>query len=307
MKRLEYYTKNNLKTDDEIFNHLLKTLRPGISDWEYFVNWDKAFLNTREIESTLNIMNYLLGKDDFDSEFRYLANTYPIIISMIPVLIVRNGNKSSDYSVVTVNSSSIAEEVFNFSKKTCSEADIDNAIRFIRESGLIRIFQKDGVKNLVDYVLGVEAGLSSNGRKNRGGTAMENVCEALLQGMGVDYISQASAIDIKNKLGFDVKDSEGRRFDFAIKAHGNLYIIEVNCYSSGGSKLDKTASDYRGLQDDLKDQATFIWLTEGRGWLKAKNPLRKTFNHNDFIFNIEMIKNGAFLEAIGRSACHESI
>ncbi|HPF30828.1 MAG TPA: type II restriction endonuclease [Candidatus Saccharibacteria bacterium] len=298
MKRLDYYKQNNLITDDDIFNHLIKTLRPGISDWEYFVNWDKAFYNTRAIESTLNVMNYLLGKEKFDSEFRYLAQKYPEIIAMIPILIVRNGNKSSDYQVVTVNGSSITEEAFNFSGKNHSDEDINKAILFIHNSGLIRIFENDGVKNLVDYVLGVEAGLSSNGRKNRGGKAMENVCDALLQGMNIEYISQASSSDIKNKFGLEINDTDGRRFDFALKVNDKLYIIEVNCYSSGGSKLDKTASDYRGLQDDLRNQATFIWLTDGQGWLKAKNPLHKTFDHNDYILNIEMVNRGAFVEIL---------
>lgn len=298
MKSLDYYKKNGLDTDDSIFNHLIGSLRPGISDWEYFVNWDKAFNNTRAVESTLNIMNYLLGKDDFDTEFRYLANKYPEIISMIPILIVRNGGKTSSYQVVTVSDSNIAEETFDFNSKKYSDDDINRAIYFIRNSGLIRIFANDGVKNLVDYVLGVEAGLSSNGRKNRGGTAMENVCNALLKNMNVDYISQASARDIKDKFGFEINDAEGRRFDFAIKSNNKLFVIEVNCYSSGGSKLDKTASDYRGLQDSLGNQATFIWITDGQGWLKAKNPLRKTFDHNDYIFNIEMVKSGILAEIL---------
>lgn len=298
MKRLNYYKQLGLDTEDSIFNHLIRSLRPGISDWEYFVNWDKAFYNTRAVESSLNIMNYLLGKDDFDTEFRYLAKKYPEIISMIPILIVRNGSKSTNYQVVTVNGSSIGEEVFEFTNNIHSDDDINRAIHFIKNSGLIKIFANDGVKNLVDYVLGVEAGLSSNGRKNRGGKAMENVCEALLRGLNIEYISQASAGDIKNKLGFEINDTEGRRFDFALKFNNKLFIIEVNCYSSGGSKLDKTASDYRSLQDDLKDQATFIWLTDGYGWLKTRNPLRKTFDHNDYILNIEMVNNGAFSEII---------
>jgi type II restriction enzyme len=298
MKLLNYYQNHQLDTEDKVFAYLLSTLRPGITDWEYFVNWDKAFHNTRAIEATLNIMNYLLGKDDFDKEFRYLAKKYPEILAMIPILIVRNGSSSTSYQVVTVNGASITEEVFNFSGRNHSDEDIDKAIQFIKSSGLIRIFAKDGVKNLVDYVLGVEAGLGSNGRKNRGGKAMENVCEALLQGMNIEYISQASASDIKTKFGFDINNTEGRRFDFAIKSNNKLFIIEVNCYSSGGSKLDKTASDYRALQDDLRNQATFIWLTDGQGWLKAKNPLRKTFDHNNYILNIEMVNGGAFAEII---------
>jgi len=299
MITLDFYKNNNLSNDDVIFDYLLSTMRPGVADWEYFVNWEKVFNNTREIETTLNIMNYLLGKEDFGTEFRYLANKYPEILKMIPVLIVRNGAKSSVYHVVTVNGATLTEEAYNFaSSNTPSEEDISNAIKFIERSGLIRVFNQDGVHNLVDYVLGVEAGLSSNGRKNRGGDAMENVCEALLVGMDLDYIRQASATDIFYKFGVKLVGMEGRRFDFATKINDTLFIIEVNCYSSGGSKLDKTASDFRGLQDDLRGQATFIWLTDGHGWLKTKNPLRKAFEHNDYILNIEMINEGALKEVL---------
>ena len=301
MIALDFYKNNNLSNEDEVFNHLLTTMRPGVADWEYFVNWDKVFSNTREIESTLNIMNYLLGKEDFETEFRYLAGKYPEILKMIPVLIVRNGAKSSEYHVVTVNGSSLTEEAYSFASNSApADEDITSAIKFIEQSGLIRIFSNDGVNNLVDYVLGVEAGLSSNGRKNRGGDAMENVCEALLAGMELDFIRQASSSDILKRFGVELRGMEGRRFDFAAKVNDNLFIIEVNCYSSGGSKLDKTASDFRGLQDELRGQATFVWLTDGYGWLKTKNPLRKAFDHNDYILNIEMINHGALKEVLAK-------
>jgi type II restriction enzyme len=298
MKKLDFYDKLSLKNDDDIFEYLLSTMRPGVADWEYFVDWNKVFTNTRNIESTLNIMNYLLGKENFDEEFRYLAGKYPEIMKMIPVLIVRNGAKSSDYNVVTVNGATLTEEAFKFGSITPSPDEIENAIKFIRHSGLIRIFQENGVHNLVDYTIGVEAGLSSNGRKNRGGNAMENVCEALLEGMKLDFLTQASASDIKQKFGVELIGMEGRRFDFVTMSGGELYVIEVNCYSSGGSKLDKTASDFRGLQDELREQATFVWLTDGHGWLKTRNPLRKAFDHNDYIFNIEMVNQGALGELL---------
>lgn len=299
MIALDFYKHNNLSNEDEVFDYLLSTMRPGVADWEYFVDWNKVFSNIRDIEATLNIMNYLLGKKDFAVEFRYLAKKYPEILKMVPVLIVRNGAKSSEYHVVTVNGASLTEEAFNFASRTTpSDEDITSAIKFIEQSGLIRIFKQDGVHNLVDYVLGVEAGLSSNGRKNRGGNAMENVCDALLAGMELDYIRQASPADIQSKFGVQLVGMEGRRFDFATYLNDQLYIIEVNCYSSGGSKLDKTASDFRGLQDELRNQATFIWLTDGHGWLKTKNPLRKAFDHNDYILNIEMINKGALKEVL---------
>jgi type II restriction enzyme len=298
MKWLNYYKQNGLESEDDVFNYLLNTFRQGVADWEYFVNWDKVFSNTRQVEVILNTLNYLLGKDNFEAEFKYLATRHPEIIKAIPVLIVRDGSKSQKYNVATVNGTELVEEKFDFSITNPSTQDIDAAVSFIKNSGLIRVFQKDGVKNLVDYVFGVEAGLSSNGRKNRGGTAMENVSEALLKNLGLNYIPQASPKEIKKQFGIDLDGNDGRIFDFAVLADNGLTIIEVNCYSSGGSKLDKTASDYRGLQDDLRGKATFIWLTDGGGWQKTKNPLRKTFGHNDYVLNIQMIKEGSLTEIL---------
>ncbi len=295
MKKLDFYTEKQLVSEDQIFDYLLETLRPGVTDWEYFVNWEKVFHNVRSIETTLNTMNYLLGKDDFDSEFQYLAGKHPEIISIIPVLVVRNGSGTSGYQVVTVNGSILEDELFDFSKEKSSQ-DIDAALKFIRKSGLIKIFERDGVKNLVDYVLGVEAGLSSNGRKNRGGTGMEKVCEALLTNLGVDYIRQATQSDIEKAFGFKLTGNEGRIFDFVVSSQGTIFIIEVNCYSGGGSKLDKTASDYRSLNSSLRGQCTFVWLTDGFGWRKTKNPLRKTFQEVDYILNVSMVRDGALKE-----------
>ena len=128
---------------------------------------------------------------------------------------------------------------------------------------------------------------------------MENLCEMLLKNLGCNYISQATPADIKKHFDLELNDSEGRQYDFAVVNNGKLFIFEVNSYSGGGSKLDKTASDYRALQDDLRSQATFIWLTDGFGWKKTKNPLRKTFDHNDYIFNVKMVNDGALEEVIG--------
>jgi type II restriction enzyme len=298
MKWLKHYDALGLKNEDNVFNHLIETLRPGVADWHYFVDWNKAFTNTREIEVTLNLLNYLIGKDDFDKEFAYLVEKNPEVLKAIPVLMVRDGNKSTTYNVVTAYGGNLTNEAFNFVNPNPSPEDIKNYIRFIRNTGLIKIFEKDGVKNLVDYALGVEAGLSSNGRKNRSGTSMENVSEALIKATGYDYLAQATSTAIEQKFGVKIANGEGRKYDFAVMTPSGLVIIETNCYSGGGSKLDKTASDYRSLQDDLKGQATFVWFTDGYGWQKTKIPLRKTFDHNDHIFNIEMIKQGALAEVL---------
>jgi type II restriction enzyme len=157
------------------------------------------------------------------------------------------------------------------------------------------------IKNLVDYCFGVEVGFDTNARKNRTGTLMENLVSKFLkefcyENQNFTYIEQATQKRIKEYFNYDIEiDKNSRRFDFALynKSNKKIYLLEVNYYSGGGSKLKATAGEYQYLYDFLKAQnIDFIWITDGKGWLTALNPLEETFNHNDYVINLEMLKNG---------------
>ncbi len=78
-----------------------------------------------------------------------------------------------------------------------------------------------------------------------------------------------------------------------------LYLIEVNYYSGGGSKLKSVAGEFSSLYTLTKSDIThFIWITDGEGWLTAKRPLRETFDHIDYVMNIDMIKQGLLKEIL---------
>jgi len=149
-----------------------------------------------------------------------------------------------------------------------------------------------------DYVFGIEVGLDSNGRKNRGGTTMETIVESLLHPICLEkeipFMVQATAPKIKDKWGVDIEvDKSSRRFDFAIKSKKTLYLIETNFYGGGGSKLKSTAGEYRTLFDYISSQGhQFIWVTDGLGWKKALRPLEETFNYIDYTLNLKMCSTG---------------
>ena len=146
--------------------------------------------------------------------------------------------------------------------------------------------------------------MDTNARKNRTGTSMETICETYVKKLcdkyGYSYISQATAAKIKSEFGRTIHlDKINRRFDFAINTPSNCYLIEVNFYSAGGSKLKATAGEYKELSDMLSTQGLgFIWFTDGKGWNTAKTALQETFEHNDYIFNLDMIKDGVLEEVI---------
>jgi type II restriction enzyme len=163
---------------------------------------------------------------------------------------------------------------------------------------LRRIFDEDGVKNLVDYVLGVEAGVDSNGRKNRGGSAMEKLVEDFVaqscQESGLDYLSEATPAAASREWGITTLESfEGRRFDFVIRNGPRLIPIETNFYGAGGSKLKSVAGEFIELEQRVKSRnLELVWITDGPGWLTTKGPLKTAYLAMDFVMNIELMQQG---------------
>jgi hypothetical protein len=274
------------------FNNLITTFKNSIKTWDYFVNWKKVFGNSSNLEITLNKLNYLLGKENLKDEFKKLYSSNPDIVKALPVLLAVRENKLEVFDKVTKNS-----EFFDFSG---TEKDSEKYYEFLEKSGLARLFQKDGVKNLVDYVMGIEVGLDSNGRKNRGGSLMEEIVESFISELcnknGFEYLSQARSTAIKSKWGVDVKvDKSERSFDFAVFNPKNkkVKLFEVNFYNGGGSKLKAVCGEFKSLHTELKEQnIDFIWITDGLGWFTTKRPLEETYNHNEYVFNLNMLEAG---------------
>ena len=180
---------------------------------------------------------------------------------------------------------------------------IKDYVKFMRESGLFNLLQKHIINNLYDYVLGIEVGLDSNSRKNRGGHLMENLVESYIVKAGykknVNYFKEMYLTEIENKWHLDLSalsanNTSTKRFDFVIKTDKQVYLIETNFYSSSGSKLNETARSYKMLAEEAKkvEGITFIWFTDGIGWNDARRNLEETFAVLDTIYNINDLENG---------------
>jgi len=275
------------------FLKLTSTFKSSIKTWDYLVDWNKVSINSSDLEIVLNKLNYLLGKNDIRGEFFKLFANSPDIVKAFPTLLAVRGSEIEIYEP-----EGRTTEFFDFSET--SKLSAEKYFEFLEQSGLVKLFKEDGVKNLVDYVLGVEVGLDSNGRKNRGGTLMESVVETYIKDFclksGYEYLSQATAKKIDEKWNFKVGvDKSSRSFDFAIynPVTKKLKLVETNFYNGGGSKLKAVCGEFKGLHDELAKQGIdFIWITDGLGWQTAKRPLEETYNHNKYIFNLSMLENG---------------
>ncbi|MCG6553019.1 MAG: type II restriction endonuclease [Candidatus Magnetominusculus sp. LBB02] len=299
MKYMSFYSDVlRCKDNEDVFTFLIANLKPSNMLWSYFVNWDKVLRNTQHVELALNNLNYLIGKDDFDNELRFLLIENPKLAKALPALVVRDGSNKKKFKIlVDYHNKKLVYEDYDFTKDKITDADIEKYLTFIKETGLKDMLVNRKIKNLVDYMIGVEAGLDSNGRKNRGGHAMEDIVGAFIMDLcskkNLRYLKESNAAKIKKEFGYDVPvDKSSRRYDYVIDNGKELFIVETNFYGGGGSKLKSTAGEYRNLFDVFDGKFKFIWITDGLGWRNTKRPLRETFDYSDYIFNLAMLENG---------------
>lgn len=278
---------NNIKRD---FNEWLSKFKSSISDYTYYVDFKKIYRNVDKIKVELNILNSLIGSNDIENEFKNIIVKYPETLECIPVLLAVRSNE-------IFIKDELKEYLFKFNKMVYS---IDDYVRFMKESGLFELLQNHIINNLYDYVLGIEVGLDSNGRKNRGGHLMENLVESYIRKAGIkEYYKEMFISEIENKWNLDLSSISGnnvstKRFDFVIKTDNQVYVIETNFYSSQGSKLNETARSYKMLAEEAKNVngLTFIWFTDGTGWKNARKNLEETFNELETLYNINDLENG---------------
>lgn len=299
MKNLKYYKG---LAEKEAFEDLKNSLQKSITTWGYFVDWEKVKQNVSELNTELNILNSLIGSSNIENDFLSICKKYPEVKSALPILIAVRKKQLKDLPIL-INPGQL--EVLDIKELFEEENDdYENLIKFFRESGLKEIFQDKRIKNLVDYVTGIEVGMDTNGRKNRTGTLMEALVEEEIRNIciknGYEYGTQMTARKVKERWGKEIPtDKARRRFDFVVSTGKELVLFEVNFYRRGGSKLKATAGEYIGLEEIIKSSGLkFVWITDGLGWLSAATYLEEAFIKNDYIFTLKMIKNGILEEVL---------
>ncbi|WP_159990679.1 type II restriction endonuclease [Pelistega ratti] len=248
------------------FNKFLDSFSQTNVKLSDFTDFDKVRTNVKKIELQLNQLNYLLGQSDIEQAIYDVYQANPKCFEVLEVLIaVRSKDKkrvlTEDNKVVEISS---------------YLSSVDGIIEFIRQTGLEQVFRDRNIKNLVDYVFGVEVGLDSNSRKNRGGSNMSAVITSIFDKENIFYKKE-----VKSTLFSDIQSlgADKKHFDFVVKTKKKTYLIEVNYYNGGGSKLNETARSFTELADKINQYSNyeFVWITDGQGWYTAKNKLEEAY------------------------------
>lgn len=269
---------------------------------DYYVNWEKVRENATQYELELNTLNYLVGKNNIVEESIQLFTSQPNLLKAVPTLIA---NRDYDLDILRINDdNSMSFNHLDFTN--IDETKIRDYVTFMEESGLLNFLQNDARKSLVDYAFGVEAGLDSNGRKNRSGTQNEEILEInlkkLVDGTNWEYETQIGVATIKDIWDIDVPtDRSSRRFDGAVynPDKHTVTLIETNFYGGGGSKLKAVSGEFRDLNGFItKVDVQFVWISDGMGWDTARLPLSEAFEQIPFIINLNMVNNGYLKEIV---------
>lgn len=261
------------------FDDFMKPLKETHFSLGDYVDFPKVAANVEAISIKLNQLNYLIGQEDMSAAVRRLWDENPKVFSVLDVLIaIRTKDKKK--AIDENGNIRLVSDYF----KSPEQVSI-----FLNETGLTEVFQAKQIKNLVDYVFGVEVGLDSNARKNRGGHIMEELVANILIKNGIAFeleVYYTEFPEIVKALGADNK-----RFDFVIRANDKTYLIEANFYTGGGSKLNEVARAYSELAPKINAVPgfEFVWITDGIGWGSARNKLEEAFEHIPSIYNLTNI------------------
>ena len=278
---------------NRVFSSWLEGFRDSIADYKYYIDFDKVHHNISTIKVELNILNSLIGSERIEEDFEELYSRYPEVLRCIPLLLAIRANEIQAMD---------QDGAYTYNFKT-PNLSLEQYKIFMRKTGLFDLLKNHIINNLVDYATGVETGLDSNGRKNRGGHLMENLVESFIKKAGFikdkSYFKEMYIHQITSNWSIDLSaiSNHGKmekRFDFVIKTPSMIYGIETNFYGSGGSKLNETARSYKTLatESNSVNGFTFIWFTDGKGWTSARHNLEETFDVMEHIYNIKDMENG---------------
>ena len=268
------------------FDLFMSQLAETNATLDFYTDFSKIRENVRSIEIKLNTLNYLIGKIDLNAAVKELWNNDKRVFSILDILIATRKDQHKKYLDDMGKAHLVHELLDNY----------EGVIKFLNETGFADVLKNKDIKNLVDYVFGVEAGLDTHARKNRSGDITELLFHRILTANGIKHRMEVYSSEfpaLKEALGTDEK-----RFDFVIETNRCTYLIEVNFYNGGGSKPNEVARAYRELSPIVNkvDGFEFVWVTDGQGWNAARNKLEEAYNEIDRMYNFESL--GAFLEEV---------
>ncbi len=288
------------------FSDIIKGLKNSITPTDFFVDYPKVYLNIKDYERHLNLLNSLIGKENIEEEFIDLISEYPEIMKSIPILLATHETK---FNIINVPAMIMLDNIKNRNFNIIDEQyicydfiqlnhPIEDYAEFLRKSGLLGLLRDKKIKNLVDYAIGIEVGMDTNARKSRSGQIMEAIVEEYIKLLDVPYHCQMKNSDIDKEYGTNLCSigKATKKFDFVYKSKNDnkIIVMEVNYYAKQGSKPNETAKSYIELNNKIKgiENVKFVFITDGKGWLPSRDNLEDAYDEIEHLYTIEDLESG---------------
>lgn len=261
------------------FNKFMSQLKETNQTLDFFCDFEKISQKVEDIKLSLCMLNSLIGAADLRGSVETIWKRDPKAFSVMDILV----------AVRTRDKKKIIDSVGNCVPLESMFTSVDSVLIFLEKTGLGDILQRQKVKDLVDYVFGIETGLDTNARKNRSGRVMENTVSKILTEAGVPFRQEVYSREWKQIT--EVLGDDEKRFDFVVETASKVYLIEVNFYSDGGSKLNEVARSYSDIAPKINsvEGFEFVWITDGMGWKSAKNKLQEAYGIIPNVYNLTTI------------------
>lgn len=261
------------------FDLFMSQLAETNATLDFYTDFSKIRENVRSIEIKLNTLNYLIGKTDLAAAVKDLWDNDKRVFSILDILIATRQDQHKKY-LDDMGKAHLVHELLS---------SYEGVMKFLIKTGLADVLRDKDIKNLVDYVFGVEAGLDTHARKNRSGDITEMLLHRILLANGIEHRTQVYSHEFP-KLQLALGEDE-KRFDFMIQTKRCIYLIEVNFYNGGGSKPNEVARAYRELSPIVNsvEGFEFVWITDGQGWNAARNKIAEAYNSIDKMYNFECL------------------
>lgn len=274
------------------FDNWILNFKESIANFEYYIDYDKIYKILNTYKNEIILMNTLCGSKNIEEDWNILFDNHPEIVKIIPLLVAISNNR-----IPCTNSNGLI--IYNFKNGAITK---EECAYFMKRMHIFEDLSSGMISDVKSHLYGCLKGLDSNARKNRGGHLMENLIEDYIVAAGYEenktYFKEMYLSDIESNFDLDLSkissngDTE-KRFDYVIKTDDCVYGIECNFYSAGGSKLNETARSYKMIAEEAKniEGFKFVWFTDGKGWISARNNLKETFKVLDDIYCLKELED----------------
>lgn len=266
----------------EDFKTFMSQLKETNATLSFYSDFDKVSSHVEDIAINLNTLNYLVGKKDLRAAVEALWRKDKDVFQVMDILIATRKSQHKMF-VDDSGASHLVHSLFN---------SVDGIMEFMQKTGLAKVFQEQKIKDLEDYVFGVETGMDTHARKNRSGDIMEILVQNIFNHSNVPFEFQVSSEERLPKIQ-KVLGKDNKVFDFMIETNAVTYLIEVNFYNGSGSKPNEVTRSYIDINNKVNsvDGYEFVWITDGKSWEKGLNKIEEAYFSIPNMYNLTSIQD----------------